>query len=181
MQLRENYTHEEQEIDGALIPPHTIYAVVDGGTDKDVAQMLFEKKSLGCGWKGDIEVDVTCPESGQKYLVRFDRPKVVQIRAKVTARVLGSSNVDYQSVVRQAIMDYAEDKLEGLRGFLVGAAVSPFDMSVAIGMANQSIFVISLDVGFLETAINDLKSETTPLDFWQKAEITPGSIDVVGA
>lgn len=180
MQFRENCTHEEKEIDGVLMPPHCVYAVVDGGSDEEVAQMLFRKKSLGCNWKGKIEKRVQCPESGQWYTVRFDRPEIVQIRAKVTLRVLGSVSVDSGSVARQAIADYADDKLEGLRGFLVGSAVSPFDMSAAISQAQPAIFVVKLEVGALDIPVDQLKAETMHLKLWQKAAITQGSIEVVG-
>lgn len=180
MVLRENYESEPKTIDEVLIPQHTIYAVVDGGTDEDVAYALFANKSLGCGWLGKVEVKVTDPETSQKYLVRFDRPEDVPVRARVTLHVLGASTVDYRTVAINAITAYAADQLEGLRGFLVGAAVSPFDMSAAISMADRNLFVVNLVVGPFTAALSDLKAETMPLKIWQRATITPASIDVVG-
>ena len=177
--FRENYSHEEQVIDNVAIPPHCIYVVVDGGADEDVARALFENKSLGCNWKGEVEVRVQDTESGQWYTVRFDRPEYVQVRAAFTVRVLGSVTVDYQTIVRQAVQDYAEDLLEGLRGFRVGVAVSPFEMSVAVGTVEPSIFVLRALVGPVAASPADLTPETMPLEIWQKAVITQASIDVV--
>lgn len=181
MQFRENYTHQEKIIDGVTIPPHTVWACVDGGTDEDVAQMLFTKKSLGCGWKGEVEVEAVCPESGQKYLVRFDRPEYVPVRARVWVQSLGSGTIDSQKIVRQALADYADDKLERLRGFLVGASVSPFDMTKAIGLVEPSLFVPRLEIGALSATNEELKAETMQLELWQKATITQASIEVLGA
>lgn len=181
MQFRENYTHKEKTIDGVTIPPHTVWACVDGGTDEDVAQMLFTKKSLGCGWMGEVEVEVRCPESGQLYLVRFDRPEYVPVRARVWVHSLGAAGIDSQTIVRRALADYADDKLERLRGFLVGAPVSPFDMTKAIGQAEHSLFIPRLEVGPLAAPNSDLKPETMRLELWQKATITQASIDVLGA
>ena len=180
LSYRENYTHEEQVIDGVTIPPHTIYVVVDGGSDADVARALFENKSLGCGWKGSVEVQVQEEESGQWYTVRFDRPEYIPVRAAFTVRVLGGVTLDYRTIVRQAVMDYADDLLDGLRGFRVGVAVSPFEMSIAIGTVEPAIFVLNGRIGPLISAPESLTAETIPLEIWQKATITQAAIDVVG-
>ena len=188
MAFRENYSAEEQTIDGVTMPPHSIYAVVDGGADEEVGAMRFRKKSLGCGyaWQAapgatGIEVPVICPESGQRYTVRFDRPEIVSLRAIVTARVMGASVGDYEDIIRQAIVDYADDKLEGLRGFRVGVPASPFEMAVAVGMADPSIFVLNLVIGPLGAADGELEPANISLEVWQKAAITLSSINVAGA
>jgi hypothetical protein len=180
MVFRENYDSVPKVIDGVTIPPHTIYTVIDGGTDEDVAHALFANKSLGCGWLGEVSVEVTDKVSGQTYLVRFSRPKDVPVRARVTVRAMGSSAVDYRGGVVDAIMAYANDQLDDMRGFVVGAPVSPFEMSAAIGMQNSGLFVVNLVVGPFAATAAGLQPETMPLEIWQKAVITPASIDVVG-
>lgn len=167
--MRENYESVTKVIDGVSIPPHCLYFVVDGGADIDVAQTLFAKKSLGCGWKGKVAVDVICPKSSQTYIVRFDRPEEIAVRARITVRVLGATNLDAQTIVRQAIIDYAADRLDGLRGFQVGASVSPFELAVAVGMTAPSIFVLKAEIGLFGAALASLKSDTMPLEIWQKA------------
>lgn len=176
--MRENYESAPKIIDGVEIPPHCIYCIVDGGADIDVAQTLFTKKSLGCGWKGNVEVKVICPESGQTYLVRFDRPEYVPVRAKLTVKVLGSVALDAQTIVRTAIVKYADDKLDGLRGFRVGAAVSPFELGIAVGTVAPGIFVGRAEIGLFGAALADLTTDTMDLEIWQKATITQASIDV---
>jgi uncharacterized phage protein gp47/JayE len=175
--FRENVFDEEQIIDGATIPAHSIYVIVDGGTDEDVAQAIFQKKSLGCGLKGETEAQVKCPESGQSYSIRFDRPTLVEIRARATVRVMGSAALDYTTIVRQAVMDYALDKLPGLRGLATGAAVSPFEMAMAVGLVEPAIFVIKMEVGPAGAA--DLSTDTMTLAIREKALITPERISVV--
>jgi hypothetical protein len=187
MAFRENYTAVEQVVDGVTMPPHSIYAVVDGGTDEDVAAVLFRKKSLGCGyaWRAaaettGVEVAVRCPESGQAYAVRFDRPEPVPLRAIVTAGVMGASTGDYADIIRRAVVDYADDKLEGLRGFRVGISASPFEMAVAVGMADPAIFVVNVLIGPLTAADSELAPVNIPMQVWQKAVITSASINVTG-
>lgn len=65
----ENYT---DTIDADGIPPHSIWAIVEGGTDADIAAVLYAKKTAGAGFLGDEEVDV--PRTyGRTYPVKFDR------------------------------------------------------------------------------------------------------------
>lgn len=65
----ENYT---DTIDGDGIPPHSIWAIVEGGTDADIAAILYAKKTAGAGFLGDEEVDVE-RTYGRTYPVKFDR------------------------------------------------------------------------------------------------------------
>lgn len=176
--LRENYTSAPLEVDHVLIPPHSVYVVADGGTDEAVAEAIFRNKSLGCGLLGQVEVPVTDPVSEQVYKIRFDRPDVVNVRARLKVRVFGTVSLDVQTIVRQAIVDYADDRLDGLRGFQVGASVSPFELSVAVGTVEPSIYVVQCLVGRIGEAATDLSADTIPLEVWQKAAITQGSIEV---
>ena len=59
------------DIDG--IPGHSIWAIVEGGSDADIAAMLFAKKSAGAGFYGATSV-VIIRSNGQLYTVNFDRP-----------------------------------------------------------------------------------------------------------
>lgn len=54
-------------------PGNTIWAIVEGGTDADVANAIYLTKPPGTGMRGDQTVAVPTPE-GSTYTVRFDRP-----------------------------------------------------------------------------------------------------------
>lgn len=64
-------TGNSTDVDG--IPAHSIWAIVEGGTDADIAAMLFAKKSGGAGFNGATSVVIT-RSNGQLYTVKFDRP-----------------------------------------------------------------------------------------------------------
>lgn len=55
------------------IPANTIWAIVEGGLDLDVAKAIFDKLSAGCGTKGNVEINVPKLD-GTTKVVRFDRP-----------------------------------------------------------------------------------------------------------
>lgn len=126
LHFQENVESTTQVINGITMVSHSIYACVKGGTDTDVAAALLENKSSGCGWNGSTSVTVTEPASGQNYTVKFDRPTSKGILVKVY-----TSNGNTENIV-QAILDFANGLINGMAGFVVGADVSPFEISGAI-------------------------------------------------
>lgn len=68
--LLENTTNTT---DGNGIPGHSIWAIVAGGTNADIAQVIYVKRNAGCGMKGSVSVNVTQVD-GSIFIVQFDRP-----------------------------------------------------------------------------------------------------------
>lgn len=67
------YENVTDVTDGDGIPPHAIWAVVEGGSNQDIANAIYERKSYGCDMKGNIEIPITTA-SGQQFEAKFDRP-----------------------------------------------------------------------------------------------------------
>ena len=67
------YENTTASTDSDGIPAHSIWAIVEGGSNADIAAMLFAKKSTGAGFKGSVSVNIVRP-NGQIYTVNFDRP-----------------------------------------------------------------------------------------------------------
>ena len=67
------YENTTGTTDADGIPAHSIWAIVEGGSDADIAAMLFAKKSSGSGFYGAESVVIT-RSNGQLYTVKFDRP-----------------------------------------------------------------------------------------------------------
>lgn len=59
--------------DGNGIPGHSIWAVVLGGSNADVADVIYKKRNAGCGMKGSVTVGITQPDLST-FNVQFDRP-----------------------------------------------------------------------------------------------------------
>ena len=55
------------------IPGHSIWAIVAGGTDAAVANVIYIKRNAGCGMKGSVSVNVTQID-GSLFAIKFDRP-----------------------------------------------------------------------------------------------------------
>lgn len=179
MSFRENTAATVQVIDGVSMAPHSIYACVEGGTDADVANALFVNKSLGAGYNTgpgpSVTVAVTEPLSGQLYNVTFGRPQLVPIKAKVTVRS-GSSLLDPQTVVRDAILGLFNGLVTGEDRIGVGSDVSPFEMSGAITAYAPGLFVSLVEVALVSSPTYGTAS--IPINIWQLATITASSIQV---
>lgn len=153
--------------------PHSIYVCVDGGADTDIARALLETKSLGAGWNGQVMVAVVDEASGQPYDVRFDRPEVIPVFIRVTARY---SNLDGQRIIPDAIMTYVNGGLEGDAGFVVGNDVSPFELASAVNQVEPRIFIKKVEIS-VDGAV--WQTEVLPVSIQQIAQTSLSAIQVV--
>lgn len=140
--FRENVKSTAQVIDGVTLAPNSIYAVVDGGSDADVAAALLDAKDGGCNWNGATVVQTVSPWSGQPHDVQFDRAVGVPVYVRVTAKF---NNLDGYTVIPSAVQQYASGQLEGEPGFVVGQGVSPFELAGAINQVEPRIYVTRVE------------------------------------
>ena len=61
------------------IPRQHIWAIVSGGTDAEIADILYAKTAAGIGWKGDTVVTKRSDVTGVDYDIRFDRPDSIDV------------------------------------------------------------------------------------------------------
>lgn len=59
--------------DGNGIPGHSIWCVVKGGSNADIANVIYLKRNAGCGMKGSVSVPITQVDL-TVFNVLFDRP-----------------------------------------------------------------------------------------------------------
>ena len=65
------YENTTDTTDGDGIPPHSIWAIVEGGLAADIGVVLYAKKTAGAGFLGAITVNVPRP-NGSTYPVKYD-------------------------------------------------------------------------------------------------------------
>lgn len=176
LSYRENVADVPTVIDGVLLAAHSMYAVVDGGSDLDVATAILSVKSLGCNYNGATVVNVTEPASGQVYAVQFDRPTLVPIKARATIRVQGAAIADPAAAVRTALMAYAAGEIDGETGLIVGQSVSPFEFSGAINSQVPGIYVQKMEIALAAGALGVAE---IPITIQQLATLNVNNIEVV--
>lgn len=141
--FRENIKSTTQVIDGISLLPHSIWVCVRGGTDLQIATALLEAKGIGPNYNGVVAVSVVEPASGQTYIVNFDRPTLVTLFVRVTAKF---NNTDGLTIIPAATIAYAQGELEGDAGLVVGASVSPWEISGAINQVEPRIKVNKVEL-----------------------------------
>lgn len=142
LSYRENYTKDPITIDGITLSPNSIWVCVDGGVETDIATALLNSKTGGTGWNGDILISLIDPWSGQPYSVRFDRPEEISRLIRVTIK---QTTLDAQTIVPDAIRQYADGELDGEDGLVIGEDLSPFEIAGAINEVEPRIFVRSVE------------------------------------
>lgn len=99
------YENDTGETDDLGLPPHSITLVVEGGTDEDVGNEIYYKKTPGCYTNGTTIVPIVSI-SGNTTQIRFYRPTYKTIYVKVSIKKLSSYNDEYATDIQNAIVNY---------------------------------------------------------------------------
>lgn len=102
--VRENDQETAQTIQGYSMLPHSMYAVVLGGVDVDIAKAICNQKSGGCQTQGQIQVSYTT-EYGSPVNIKFDRPTTQDISVLVKAQRTGYTPDNIETLVANAIIN----------------------------------------------------------------------------
>lgn len=101
--VSENFTNIT-DADG--LDPHSIWAIVEGGTDQDVAEAIYYNKSVGCGVNGTTSVVVTDEEYGTSATIKFSRPSYVTIYVNMDVRLLAGGTSANLAAIQNAVENY---------------------------------------------------------------------------
>jgi uncharacterized phage protein gp47/JayE len=66
------YENNTGSPDSDAIPGHSIWVIVQGGLDADIAKAIYSKRNAGCGMKGLVSVIITQAD-GTPFVILFDR------------------------------------------------------------------------------------------------------------
>lgn len=147
LSFRENYTNATQTIDGISLVANSIWVCVDGGVNADIAAALYRSKTGGANYNGAQTVNYKDPLFGQNFIIKFDRPTAKPVMVRVTGTVAGQVSGDPETMVKQAVVDYANGVLEsGEEGFVLGEDVSPWEVGAAVNYVIPGLFISKVEV-----------------------------------
>lgn len=88
------------------IPAHSIWCIVEGGANADIADAIYRKRNAGCGMKGAVSVPVDQVD-GTVFDVLFDRPtpEALWIEFDVIA-ITGAVDATYIRAQLLALLTY---------------------------------------------------------------------------
>lgn len=96
--LYENYTGE---VDANGTPAHCMWLVVEGGSDSEIADAIYRKKSYGCNMRGNITYTINTV-SAQQFVAKWDEPIEQELYIKFNI-IPTTSTVQFD---KQAIKEY---------------------------------------------------------------------------
>ena len=132
--VQENTTKVAATINGILMAPNSLYCCVQGGRDEDVANVIFNKKSLGSALVGSVTHTITTL-SGLPVKIYFDRPTNVIVMIGITVKLSGNSTIED---VKNAILAQAYIFQK------IGRTVNAFEIASCV--FSQIVSVISCSV-----------------------------------
>lgn len=122
--LAQVYENKSAITDSRGIPPHSIWAVVRGGTDADIAQTLFDKTAAGSGWYGSTTVAYADPITGETYNVKFSRPTEVPIYVTYVLEKLAGYPSNGDDLINQYTVEFFDGEF-----YLNETLISPFSLN----------------------------------------------------
>lgn len=139
------YENSTDTTDADGIPPHSIWAIVEGGADADIANVLYAKKTAGAGFKGSEVVDVE-RTYGRTFEVKFDRSVDEDLYVQFSISLPGG-------IIDTAAMaaDIVENIQWQLGGDAVGSTITAYLMGLnskyqisAMGLSKDGITYLEI-------------------------------------
>lgn len=98
------YQNTSNIVDSDGILAHGIWAIVEGGANSDIADVIYRKKNPGTPMKGGVEVDVPT-ENGNLQPIFFDRPTAENLYIRFDIQTTVSGTVFDTAGIKQYMVD----------------------------------------------------------------------------
>jgi len=92
------------------VPPQHIWAIVQGGEDKDIAGVIYQSKPGGIGMHGDTSVSYES-DSGQVYNILFERPEEVDLHVSMTIVPTDGYAAEAPEQIKKSVAQWVADNL----------------------------------------------------------------------
>jgi len=168
------YENDTTATDPNGIPPHSVAAVVEGGTDAEVAQAIFNKKSAGIGTDGTTAIVVADSQS-INHTINFRRPTLIPIYVEVTITQLTGYPATGDDQIKQAIVDYANGNLIEGKGYGISDDVIYSELYIPI----NSIPGVQVDDLTLDIVTPPVLRVNTVIDVFEKSDFDTSRITIV--
>lgn len=164
VQVYENDTHETDE---RGLPPHSIAAIVQGGSSVEIAQEIWSNKPAGIQTYGNTKISIQ-DSQGFNRQIKFIRPVQVPIYINLQITALKDFASTGEDDIKDALASYADKYLKISDTVIYSRLYTPINE-----VPNHQID--SMSIG---TDPDNLSSANISLGFDQIAEIAPNYITI---
>lgn len=166
--VMENATSASTTVSGVTIPAHSVAISIYGGTDSDIAETIYQKKSAGCGTTGGTQVTYTDQETQATHTFNIIRPTTQDVSVVV--------NVDYSLALSAT---YIQDIKDAILADFNGENTDSGNTRIGMG---QTVYASRFTTAVLITAgVRSLKSITIALNGGAASDsiLIPGNVQPV--
>ncbi|MCK5613249.1 hypothetical protein KAR91_65860, partial [Candidatus Pacearchaeota archaeon] len=162
----------EKLIQSGIVPPNSLECVVEGGTNEDVANKIWEVKAGGIGTWGNVS-EIIQDSEGDDHLIMFSRPtkKYAWIECELTLNLEETFPIDGLTQVQENLQTFGFTLGVG-DDFIIKKFIGPIydvpgiaDNTLLIGVTNTPVGPPGLG------STNIPISDTEVLDFTDIAKI----------
>ncbi len=137
------------------VPAHSLNIIVEGGSDADIAQVIFDNKTAGTGLRGGVQCQIR-DNKNMARMIRFDRPAVVACAAYLEVR----RNAHFTAVNIDAIKAaIAQTPFSIGEAVLLSRLYSPINTvqgfwveTLRIGRYGETLTASNIEIGVREMA-----------------------------
>lgn len=97
------HENDTNSTDSTSTPAHTLWVIVDGGANTDIADIIYSNKG-GSGTRGSVTVPIATV-AAQTLNIKFDRPTVKSIFIKFDLQIVGDATTISQIALKEYIAD----------------------------------------------------------------------------
>ena len=132
-------------------PPHSIWVIVNGGNNDEIANVIYSIISAGCGMKGNIVVPIT-NVFGNQEPIRFDRPSTenLYINFTITKR---SADITYN------INTIKENLINNLK-LTINDTITSNDITCLLKSLNDTLIYTDVELSNNGTTFTNMVSNT---------------------
>lgn len=121
------------------VPGHSIWAIVQGGSNTDVANAIYFKRNAGCGMKGSVGVNIT-QLGGSVITIFFDRVTAQTLFVQFTATSINGINPpNLQAVITQLPTIFVPGVGQEVNINTLATAIQSIDPNILVTNAGFSL------------------------------------------
>lgn len=146
------------------IPPNSLWVIVDGGADNDIAQILDRKKTVGGGWKGQQVVNLE-KSNGNLVQLKFDRPVAKDLYLKFDIKPVNNALIDLNAVKAYIIANLVyKIGSPAESSQLISLVLDGINQTAGVAGFPLNLLISKDDVNYTEFLEVDTKDEQYTLD-----------------
>ncbi len=120
------------------VPGHSIWVITDGGSNTDIANMIYNYRNMGCGMYGATSVNITLPDSSL-FSISFDKVVLQNLYIKFHLDSINSGSIDNNFIKNGLVSNYIFTIYEPADITTITSLIHKLDPTLIVSQCQVSI------------------------------------------